>query len=99
MCCLISVNSNDMDEIKASGNKADYFSAVMAWVILLILCSLPLFIFCMVYVNLESLDDPKFLNNWGFIYNDLKRNTVYEASFHGVFMIRRIIYALILVQL
>ena len=86
-----------MDQIKASENKADLLSAVMARAILVMACALPLFIVFKVYRNLESLNDKKFKNYWGFIYIDLKRDTVYQASFHGVFMVRRIVYAVILV--
>jgi len=49
-----------MDQIKASENKADLLSAVMARAILVMACALPLFIVFKVYRNIESLNDKKF---------------------------------------
>ena len=78
---------------------ADLISAISAKIVFVMICAVPLFIFFKIYKNIKNLNEPKFINNWGFLFIDLKKETVYQASYHGVFMLRRIIFGLILVHL
>lgn len=58
---------------------------------------LPVYMIQKIWSNFSTLEDEDTIKEHGYIYEDLGTKSKLQASFHVVYIIRRAIYAIILV--
>jgi len=80
-------------------NKSDLFAAIFLIVCSLILASLPIVSVYVLRKYKNKLDDPEIEEKYGPLYNGLRIDCFWSSMFNVFFMMRRTIFALIIIQL
>ena len=80
-------------------NSSDIFARVFVIISAIILISLPVAIFWIIYNNFENLEDPEITEKYGFLYEGLSTKTLAQSLYHLAYIFRRTLFVIILIFL
>ena len=75
------------------------FAAIFLNISMIILAFIPIKLLYVVRKHRDELDDPEVLEKHGYLYQDLSTTSIWTASFNFIFMQRRTLFALIIIEL
>ena len=97
--CVLVCWGQQITEDFTSGNASDFLSALFLVISALVLGVLPIYIVAKLVQNKDHLHEPETRERYGYLYESLGTQSVLQAIFHVIFVMRRALFVLILVSL
>ena len=97
-CAIISVKGLTAEDFDGS-NKSNLIAALFLVLSLIIMTVLPLILIHVSFKHKDKLDDPEILDKFGFLYEGMKTDSKWCSLFNLFFILRRTIFALILIEM
>ena len=97
MNLIAFMQSNSMDEfLTFFATRDDFINSVITIILTILIIYFPIWIFISIYKNRDDLGNREFLNEFGWLFEDLRMTELSVAYYQLFFILRRLYYAFIL---